>query len=334
MRLKSALIALLLGGMAFAQGGLPEPKGGVTVYVIRPGDTLWDISKKFFNNPLLWPRLWQINPFIDNPNLIYPGELLSLKPRPPALPVVKITPQAETVSLEEVAEPPPPVFYYSRGGHEGFIAADEWEHMGTVLSSEPPKILLGEGDTLYVNVGWDDGVMSGDKFTVFRTSKVVLNPLTGKRVGYKVAILGEVEIAEVLGKKMSSAKIIQSYREITRGARVRPAGPVVKEVVLKKGTERLDGIIVETLNNIELSGQWDIVYIDVGEADGVVPGNTFSIYTLPRKVFDPDAGTTVTIPPALKGKLAVLNVHTDTATGIILQSSRQIEKGDMVSLDL
>jgi len=333
MRLKLILAVVLLGGMALAQSRLPEPKGGATIYVIRPGDTLWDISKRFFNSPLLWPRLWEINPFIDDPNLIYPGEVLSLRPRPPKLPVVKVTPETKVVSLREI-EPPPPVLYYSRGGHEGFIAPDEWEHMGTILSSDPPKILLGEGDTVYTNVGWDDGVRAGDKFTVFRTSKVVLHPITGRRVGYKVAVLGEIEISEILGKKMSSARITNSFREITRGARIRPAQPFVKEVVLKKGNDKLEGFVVETLNNIELSGRGDIVYLDVGEEDAVVPGNTFSIYKLPHKAFDPDARTTVTIPPSLVGKIAVLNVQRDTSIGIIIESTRQIEKGDMVSLDL
>jgi hypothetical protein len=333
MRLRLILAAVLLGGMALAQGELPEPKDGVTIYVVRPGDSLWNISKRFFNNPLLWPRLWELNPFIDDPNLIYPGEVLALKPKPPQLPVVKITPEAKVVSLQEI-EPPPPVFFYSRGGHEGFIAPDEWEDMGTIISSEPPKILLGEGDTVYTNVGSDDRVQPGDKFTVFRSSKVVLNPITGKGVGHKVAILGELEILEVLGKKISSAKITDSYREITRGARIRPLEPFVKEVVLKKGLERADGYIVETLNNVELSGRGDVVYIDVGEQDGVVPGNTFSIYEYPRTAFDPDAGRNVVIPGALLGKLVVLDVRRETATGIIVESARQIEKGDVVSLDL
>ncbi|MGH7807702.1 MAG: LysM peptidoglycan-binding domain-containing protein [Thermodesulfobacteriota bacterium] len=332
MRLKLIIIAVLLGGMALAQGSLPEPKGGVTIYVIRPGDSLWKISKRFFDNPLFWPRLWEINPFIDDPNLIYPGEVLSLKPKPPVLPVVKLAPETKTSPLKEI-EPPPPVFYYSRGGHEGFISPDEWDHMGTILSSEPPKILIGEGDRVYTNVGWDHGVQSGDRFTVFRTSKVILHPLTGRKVGYKVAMLGEIEISEVLANKMSSARITNSSREITRGARIRPTEPFVKEIVLKKGTNRLEGFVIETLDNVELTGKGDIVYVDVGQDDAVVPGNTFSIYKLPRKTFDPDAGKTVTIPPTLVGKVAILNVRQGTSTGIILESSRQIEKGDIVSLD-
>ncbi|GBD39911.1 hypothetical protein HRbin37_02197 [bacterium HR37] len=330
----ACFLFIVSGIVVLAKSETPEPKNGVTVYVVRPGDSLWNISKRFFKNPLLWPRLWSFNPFIDDPNLIYPGEVLSLKPRVPKLPVVKIKPGVEEVSIKEVVEPPPPVFFYSRGGHEGFISPDEWEHMGTIISSEPPKILLGEGDTVYVNIGYEDGVGTGDRFTVFRTSKAVLHPLSGRRVGYKVAILGEIEIVEVKGKHLSSARIISAFREITRGARIRPSEPFIKEVVLKKGKQRLYGSIIETLNNVELSGRGDIVYIDVGEEDNVVPGNTFSVYKLPRMAFDPDRGGGITIPGAFVGRVVVLNVQRETSTAIVLESSRQIERGDTVSLDV
>jgi len=336
MRLKIILVILLLSGVAFAQGLLPEPKDGVTIYVVKPGDTLWNISKRFYGNPLLWPRLWELNSYIDNPNQIFPGQTLSListTPSGPELPVVKIMPEMKVEPLEDIGAPPP-VYFYSRGGQEGFISPDEWEHMGTILSSEPPKILLGEGDIVYTNVGYRDQVQPGDRFTIFRSSKPVLHPFSGKRVGYKVGLMGELEILEVLGNRMSSAKIVHSYREITRGAKIRPLEPFVREVVMKKGAERTNGVVVESLNDIAVVGRGDIIYIDVGSDDSVVSGNTFSIYTYPRRSYDPDAGEDVVIPPSLKGKLVVFDVSQNSSTGLIIESARQIENGDLVSLDL
>ncbi len=334
MHLRLVIAAIFIGGMAFAQGNLPEPKGGETIYVVRPGDTLWGISKRFYGKPLLWPRLWELNTVIDNPNLIYPGLVLSLKPtyERPGIPVVKVNPEMEVEELKDI-EAPPPVYYYSMGGTGGFVSPAEWEHMGTILSSEPPKILLGEGDIVYANVGRSDEVQSGDLFTVFRTSKPILHPFTGRKIGYNVTIFGEIEIVDVLADKMSTAKITNSYREITRGARIRPHKPFVKEVTLKKGSETANGMVVASLHDLAVVGKGNIVYIDVGEDDSIVPGNTFSIYTLPRKMRDPDARKDVTIPPYKKGALVVLDVDQNASTGLIIDSARPIEIGDLVSMD-
>lgn len=48
-------------------------------YVVQPGDTLWDLSQKFLIRPWEWPAIWQANPDVDNPHLIYPGDVLNLR---------------------------------------------------------------------------------------------------------------------------------------------------------------------------------------------------------------------------------------------------------------
>jgi len=49
-------------------------------YTVKPGDTLWDLSGRFLNNPWYWPKIWSYNPEITNPHWIYPGNLLKFFP--------------------------------------------------------------------------------------------------------------------------------------------------------------------------------------------------------------------------------------------------------------
>ena len=47
-------------------------------YIVREGDTLWDIAGRFLTKPWQWPAIWQANPQVENPHLIFPGDRLSL----------------------------------------------------------------------------------------------------------------------------------------------------------------------------------------------------------------------------------------------------------------
>lgn len=74
--------AMLLGGMFFtvavyAAASQLRP-GHPDTYTVRKGDTLWAISAKFLSKPWLWPEIWQANPQVGNPHLIYPGDVLNL----------------------------------------------------------------------------------------------------------------------------------------------------------------------------------------------------------------------------------------------------------------
>ncbi len=68
-RLIIALFFVLLSINAFAYGEL---------YIVKPHDTLWDISKKFYKNPFYWGKIWKNNQYINDPNLIFPGEILRI----------------------------------------------------------------------------------------------------------------------------------------------------------------------------------------------------------------------------------------------------------------
>ena len=57
---------------------VPLADGHPDEYVVQVGDTLWDISATFLKDPWYWPEIWYVNPDIENPHLIYPGDVLGL----------------------------------------------------------------------------------------------------------------------------------------------------------------------------------------------------------------------------------------------------------------
>jgi hypothetical protein len=69
--------ALMLAGIAVAQD-VAVRSDHPDEYVVVKGDTLWDISGRFLDKPWQWPAIWHANPQIENPHLIYPGDIISL----------------------------------------------------------------------------------------------------------------------------------------------------------------------------------------------------------------------------------------------------------------
>ena len=45
-----------------------------SAYIVKEGDTLWDLSDEFLHDPFAWPDLWENNRHIQDPHWIYPGD--------------------------------------------------------------------------------------------------------------------------------------------------------------------------------------------------------------------------------------------------------------------
>ena len=64
--------------MVLVSEPVPLAAGAPEEYTVQVGDTLWDIAATFLRDPWYWPEVWYVNPQVENPHLIYPGDVLAL----------------------------------------------------------------------------------------------------------------------------------------------------------------------------------------------------------------------------------------------------------------
>src|SRR5690554_3192725 len=110
-------------------------------YVVKKGDTLWGIAKRFLDQPWLWPEIWQANPQVENPHLIYPGDVLSLAY------LNRVTAEAGPRQVEPVTGVP-------LSEVEPFLkdlrVVDQFEHLPHVVALEEGRLRTTQGQVAYV----------------------------------------------------------------------------------------------------------------------------------------------------------------------------------------
>jgi LysM repeat protein len=323
---------LLLSGPAF---GKAEPQ----IYTIKKGDTLWGISQRFLKDPYYWPNLWANNPELPNPHFIYPGQKLAIydgrieivpahteaeeAPAPPTTP-----PAAELPP--ETAAAPEAVTVKTLGGNEGFVSAGDLQSLGTIVDTVDNRILITKDDTVFIDMADLGATEPGTLYSLCEIGNEIEHPVTGETIGYRVINLGTVKITDV-GASVATGTITEASREIKRGALLRPYQPPRLEVTLQKATHKLGGYVVAAGGDQITLGQYDVVYLDLGAADGLEVGNLVNI-SRPREATELALqDRDLQLPEVLLGNAVVLDTRPTTATALILKSAKPIFRGDRVT---
>ncbi len=340
-----------------------EPSGPVkeesAEYIIKQGDTLWDISNAFYKDPFLWPFIWKANPYITNADLIYPGNKLMIpslapieraieapeeqaveKQAPPA-PEAKpqegiagagVRPKAPPVVSEEGApaeggrlimpeEQPLPIIDKYAMLSAGFV--NDEENVGSIVGTEERgKTTLGYDDIVYVKMGSPENVNVGDKFLVYRPLGKVNHPKGGGSYGRLIRGLGILQItAKDPAADVLTARITLSFSDIGLHSLLTPYQEPVLIYHSEKRDKDISGYILEVTDHRTLVGQTDFVYLDKGRADGVDPGDKFIVYAEPQK-----SG----FPRKLIGEVQVFLVKERTSTAVVRKSREPLARGNAV----
>ena len=314
------LTSFLLPASVFAQDQ------EIRDYKVKAGDTLWDISGKELNDEFLWPKIWKENPEIKNPDLLHPGQMIRIplyliqkeKEEGAAKPAVKSEPVKAKVEAKKrgpEAEKLLPLVDKSILLASGYMA-DIVTSVGRVTGSPSGRNLFGNDDLIYVKT--DLPVKTGDKFYIIRADKLVRHPETNKNVGYIVEIRGIAEIIR-LEYGDSIAKITQVFGDVVAGDILDTfyeLNPPLTTPLHRKPD--INGIILAANDLRILNNNYDIVFIDKGEKDGVEIGDLLKTLSAGEHKYP-------------NGIIQVINRSNTTSTAIVLKNSGPIEPGNLIT---
>ena len=311
---------------AFAQRG--------EIYTIKKGDTLWDLSQRFIEDPYYWPNIWADNPeLITNPHLIFPGQQIRvLDGRLEILPAYSQKDTATTVDIP-VAEPVDEIFSITvatRGN--GFILVDE-QSQGRLVDATDNRILLTESDMVFVAMDTGTVARAGDSFGLYQRGDTVTHPTNRKQpIGTMMYNLGSVKVSEVRGKTVVG-QIDRAFREITRGAELFYYDPPRRDIALQRGTTQDTGFIVATQEEKGTISTGDIIFVDLGRNNELAVGNLLYI-SRPRQITDEalKGAENLDLPEEVVGAAIVTETRDTTATALIIKSVDSAAIGNSITV--
>lgn len=298
-------------------------------YVVQRGDTLWGIAGKYLDEPWRWPEIWEVNPGIANPHLIYPGDtlVLSYKGGRPSLgvqrgrPTVKLSPTVRVTPLERPIPTIPidAIRPFLTGPR--VVSKEALDEAPYVVAPAQEHLVAGSGDRIYVR-GLEAG--GAGRYSVFRpgdpyrdvlpdsvlnpppthytvgerataveppdADKVVL-PAGGPILGYEAIYVGETKLARE--GDPATLDLLSTAREVQVGDRLLP----VEEETIQQNflphppkSAIENGYIISVYGGVSQIGQHDVVVLNKGERDGIEVGDVLAVYRAGEAIKDPVKG--------------------------------------------
>ncbi len=319
-------------------GDTDPPDSSGFFYTIKKGDTLWDLSEKFYRSPWHWPGLWEMNKKIKNPHWIYPGkrirvfykETLSMENKPVHEKFKDpIEPPKRAEGKSRPAGKIVPSYYYPNMDSIGFIRKHAVPELGKILRSPHDEILIGKDDTVYIEPSGEGALLPGQKYHVFETEKIARKYDNKVFEGVKHIITGTVRVTAHKDSYVR-AVVVKSYKDINVGDNIMAYTPREKALPVEERPGRINARLLGTDSNQIYIGSHTTAYIDMGKKDNIKPGQIYTIYReqKPNQSFYEEK---LVKPEGFKtGKLIVLHTEEIASTVEILSCSDRTSAGYLV----
>ncbi|MBA3979903.1 MAG: peptigoglycan-binding protein LysM [Alcanivorax sp.] len=344
LRAVSAAALLAAWGLASAQVALRD--NHPDVYYVKPGDTLWDISSTFLSNPWQWPELWHGNDAIDNPHLIYPGDVIRLRmvegrPQldveravrvaPDEDGVVRLSPQARILPLA-TAIPAIPLGNIQTFLREALVLSrEELAQSPYIVGGTDRRVIYGQGDLVYardVVSQWEDLIQD---YGFYRVGERYVDPETNEILGHEALQIGTGRVTAHDGEILT-LRVQRSTEELRAQDRVliSPERRLQSTFYPAAPDEEVGARIIRFFDRLNSVARNDVVVINRGSREGLREGHVLDVFQQGEAVRDRDRNEMIRLPDSKSGTMILFRVFEKVSYGLIIESTRPIYMQDIV----
>ncbi len=334
-------------------------KNAPTSYVVKKGDTLWDISAVFLKQPWLWPKLWRLNPEINNPHLIYPGDELrlvydeqgqpmlvkgkpSLKWSPKTRKTLKEQNPVSIISLNEIAP-------YIR--YESLLTQQQVDTLPYVLGNNEGQKSALNNAKIYIK----GDLIAGQSYGFYNKGEKIIDPETQELIGYYAKFIGmgkAIRAGDIANNVPATVYLSEVKREVRSGDLVLPIndGQLLPAYYSMQAADKdINGRIIKAATDNREFAKLDVVMINKGLEDNVKLGDIMSINRQSPQVIETEAGprykkdssrwerltesseSGYVMPTEKLGKLMIFKMYQQVSMGLILSTQKPVRLDDKVT---
>ena len=323
-------------------------------YVVKTGDTLWDISKVFLRDPWYWPEIWYVNPQVENPHLIYPGDVLKLvyidgQPRvtlgdrggaTESGGGKRLSPGVRREPLSQAITAIPYDVIASFMGRPTLLDGEQVRTAPYIVALRDDHVVGAVGNEIYAKgIG---GAAADSRYSVIHVEEKLYDPDTRELLGYSGMYVGSGPVATV----GDPAKLVltDSTREALQGDKLFPESVDVNvDFVPHAPASDIDARVIAVRSHTRM-GQYQVIALNRGQRAGLEPGHVLAISQIGGVVRDSFAkggmrattssasrgyGKNVQLPNERIGLAMVFKAFDRMSYALVMETSHEIRQGDL-----
>jgi LysM repeat protein len=325
--------------------GIPLADNAPDSYVVKRGDTLWGIAKVFLRDPWYWPEIWQVNPQVQNPHLIYPGDTLRLVyiDGQPQIVLqrgdgVRVEPTVRSEPINSAITTIPYATVAAFMSKPTVLDRDQIKSAPYVLATRDLHVVMSEGDTVYAR-GFTSPAELGSHYNVVRVGDALIDPDDNRVLGYDGIFTGSGHVTRQ--GDPTTLIMTESARESRAGDKLIPGGvDVPLDFIPSPPKTKTSGHIIAVSDGVTVIGQYEVVAINRGAADGLAPGNVLAIYESGQVIADNAnkgflsvshlGAKKVRLPDERTGTFMVFKTFDHLSYGLVMEATNVMHVGDRV----